>query len=206
MAWTRSSRPAWLRPTPPSRSSSSRKRRYLGANAGDNDYDEPSTTSVTIKAGDTIGDREAPIMGDSVHERHESITATFARQGTVVSNSTDTVYTPWVTIRNDDAQPTMTFGQFSGLEGWTATVNGTIVGSSETRTTWASRSPARATLGHCGHGLHSAGDLVTTTVIIPQGFTGSLADRTTPSTDPPSRWRTTQSTSRPRRSVLRRAR
>jgi len=146
-----------------------------GSNAGDNDYDLPSNSTVTIKAGNTTGYLDVPINGDAVYERDESFTVQFTSN--TVPGSLDTVDTSRVTIKNDDAMPTVTFGQISGSEGGTVQVTGTIVGASQYSYdlgfTVAGTGDHPATPGT---DFTSPTNLATTTVTVPQGFTGALTD------------------------------
>jgi hypothetical protein len=146
------------------------------AGAGGNDYDMPLVSSVTIKAGDTTGNLEIPIVGDMVYERDESFTVAFTPPADVDNTSLDTVRTARVTIRNDDAQPKLTFGQFSGLEGTSVTVNGTVVGASQYSYdigfSAAGNGDAPATPGT---DFTSPAGLATTTVTVPAGYTGDLS-------------------------------
>jgi hypothetical protein len=146
------------------------------AGPGGNDYDMPNVSSLTIKAGDTVGYLQIPIVGDAIYERDESFNVAFSAPGVVNDTSPDTVRSSRVTIRNDDAQPMLTFGQFSGAEGSTVTVNGTIVGASQYQYdlgfTAAGNGDNPATPGT---DFTSPTNLGTTTVTIPAGFTGDLS-------------------------------
>jgi hypothetical protein len=146
------------------------------AGPGGNDYDMPNVSSLTIKAGDTVGYLEIPIVGDAIYERDESFNVAFTAPGVVNDVSPDIIRTSRVTIKNDDAQPMLTFGQFSGAEGSTVTVNGTVVGASQYQYdigfTAAGNGDNPATPGT---DFTSPATLATTTVTIPAGFTGDLS-------------------------------
>jgi hypothetical protein len=147
-----------------------------GTSAGDNDYDLPAISSVTVKAGDTTANLDIPINGDTVYERDESFTVTFTPPGAVPSTA-DTVATSRVTIKNDDAMPTVTFGQISGPEGGSVQVTGTIVGTSQYpydlgfTVAGTGDNPATPVTD-----FTSPTGLATATVTIPQGFSGALTD------------------------------
>ncbi|MBB4736611.1 hypothetical protein BJY16_000070 [Actinoplanes octamycinicus] len=108
---------------------------YQGSGAGSNDFDHPSATSVTIKAGDTVGYFDLPVYGDEVYERDETFNVTFASNAgnsTNVTTSTDvTQKVARVTIANDDAMPKLTFAQGTVTEGGSIAVTGTVVGISQ---------------------------------------------------------------------------
>ncbi|MEV6846669.1 Calx-beta domain-containing protein [Actinoplanes sp. NPDC051411] len=104
-----------------------------GSTAGADDYDSPASRVVTIPAGSLTGYLDVPINGDTVYERDETITAGVTRTG---GNILDTIpagmqHSSTITIKNDDAAPTMTFNETSASEGTSVRVNGTIVGSSQ---------------------------------------------------------------------------
>jgi Calx-beta domain-containing protein len=152
----------------------------VGSAAGTNDYDLPATGSVTIKAGDSTGYLDVPINGDAVYERDESFTVVLTPPGAIPS-TTDTVATSRVTIHNDDTAPTISFEQFSGSEGGTVEVNGTIVGASQypydLGFTVAGSGTNAAT---AGVDFQNPSNLATISVTVPQGYTGALSDLPTP--------------------------
>jgi hypothetical protein len=82
-----------------------------------------------------------------------------------------------VTIRNDDALPKVTFGQFSGLEGGSVEVTGTVVGASqyeyEIGFAAAGSGDNPATSGGVDF---TSPTILATPVTIPAGFTGLLTD------------------------------
>ncbi|MFI6074436.1 Calx-beta domain-containing protein [Actinoplanes sp. NPDC051343] len=141
-----------------------------------NDYSSPALGNVTIKAGATVGYLDVPINGDQMYERDESFTVLFGAPGGVTTTA-DTVDTARVTIKNDDAQPTITFGQYSGPEGGTIQVTGTVTGSSQY--------PYTVGFTVAGNGDNPATPgtdfdvptgLATDVAQIPAGFTGALTD------------------------------
>lgn len=144
---------------------------------GTNDFNQPTTTSVTIKAGDTVGYLDVPVNGDAIYEREESFTVDFVAPVSVDDTSPDTVSTARVTISNDDATPKLTFGQFSGLEGGTVEVTGTVVGASqyqyEIGFAAAGNGDNPATAGGVDF---TSPTTLSTPVTIPAGFTGLLTD------------------------------
>ena len=101
--------------------------------AGDNDYDQPTTSTVTIKAGETTGYLSVPINADKVYEQDQQFSVAI----TTNSGAVDFADTPFVkhtsriTIGNDDAQPTLEFTTGTVNEGASVAVTGKIVGVSE---------------------------------------------------------------------------
>ncbi|WP_158647506.1 Calx-beta domain-containing protein [Actinoplanes sp. ATCC 53533] len=143
---------------------------------GSNDYNQLSTT-VTIKAGETVGYLDVPVNGDEVYEREESFTVDFTPPAEVDNSSPDTVSTARVTIGNDDATPKLTFGQFSGPEGGTVDVTGTVVGASqyEYKIGFAAAGSGDNPATSGGVDFTSPTALATP-ITIPAGFTGLLTD------------------------------
>ncbi len=144
---------------------------------GTNDFNQPSTTDVTIKAGETVGYLDVPVNGDEIYERDESFTVEFSAPAAVNDVSPDTVRIARVTIGNNDALPKVTFGQFSGLEGGTVEVTGTVVGASQYE-----YEIGFAAAGSGDYPATSGGvDFTSPTILadpvtIPAGFTGLLTD------------------------------
>ncbi|GAA2857407.1 hypothetical protein Acy02nite_66760 [Actinoplanes cyaneus] len=104
-----------------------------GSLAGDNDYTEPTVATATIKAGETTGEFNIPITGDTVYERDQMFSVAFTTASTDVT-ATNTPYVKHVakiTVGNDDAQPTLTFTPATVTEGQALAVTGKIVGVSE---------------------------------------------------------------------------
>jgi Calx-beta domain len=104
-----------------------------GGPVGDNDYTSPSISTATIKAGETSGEFNIPINGDTIYERDQMFSVAFATGSSDVT-TTDTPYVKHVakiTIGNDDAQPTLTFTPATVTEGQSVAVTGKIVGVSE---------------------------------------------------------------------------
>ncbi|GAA1580183.1 Calx-beta domain-containing protein [Actinoplanes couchii] len=104
-----------------------------GATAGDNDYDVPAVSTVTIKAGDKSGWLQIPINGDTTYERDEWLSVTFATTSTAVDStpSAANLTKSRVQIVNDDAKPTVKLDEIDGTEGGTMRVSGTLVGVSQ---------------------------------------------------------------------------
>lgn len=101
--------------------------------AGDHDYDLPAIQTATIKAGETTGEFNIPINGDTVYERDQMFSVAFTSASSDVT-VTDTPYvkhTAKITIGNDDAQPTLVFTPATVTEGQSVAVTGKIVGVSE---------------------------------------------------------------------------
>lgn len=149
-----------------------------GSTPGANDFDAPGLLSATIKAGESTGHFDVVVNGDTIYERDEAFTVQFTPPADIIDNdSPDIVDTARVTISTDDAQPMLTFPPISGPEGGTAQVTGTIVGASQYEYTLgftasgSGDSPATS-----GADFDPPTDLASTTVTIPAGYTGALAD------------------------------
>ncbi|MFC3988831.1 Calx-beta domain-containing protein [Actinoplanes siamensis] len=99
---------------------------------GSNDYDTPTATTVTVKAGETVGYYDVPVNGDDIYERDEAFTVTFTPPISGLTPSPATTRTQSrVTIGNDDAMPKMQFSQGTVAEGGSIPITGTIVGTSQ---------------------------------------------------------------------------
>ncbi|MEU4163846.1 Calx-beta domain-containing protein [Actinoplanes sp. NPDC026670] len=105
-----------------------------GATVGDNDYDLPAKAAVLIAAGSTTGYLDIPVNGDVIYERDEAFTVRFIPppSGLVAATGTTGVMPlAWVTVKNDDAAPTVSFNQTSSTEGSTIRIKGTTAGLSQ---------------------------------------------------------------------------
>ncbi|GIF10029.1 Calx-beta domain-containing protein [Actinoplanes teichomyceticus] len=102
---------------------------------GQDDYNNPASNDVTITAGSTVGYLDVPINADTVFETDETATVapTVSVGGSNVASAVAPggQHTATLTVRNDDAAPTITFNQTSGSEGTTLRLNGTVVGVAE---------------------------------------------------------------------------
>lgn len=144
---------------------------------GTNDYNQPTTASVTIKAGDTVGYLEVPVNGDTIYEREESFTVQFTAPAEIDDTSPDTVDTARVTIRSEDATPKLTFGQFSGPEGGNVEVTGTVVGASQYEYQIGFTAAGTGAQPATGGGVDfTSPTVLADPVTIPAGFTGLLTD------------------------------
>ncbi|WP_436527369.1 Calx-beta domain-containing protein [Actinoplanes sp. HUAS TT8] len=161
-----------------------------GSLAGDKDYDQPSATTVVIKAGDKTGTLSIPINGDTVYEKDQSLSVLVATS----SSDVDFASTPYVkhtavvTIGNDDALPTLTFNNSNVTEGGDLTVTGKIVGVSEypyilgLTVGGADKDPATP-----GADFKAPDSLTATKLSIPRGYSGALTE-ITPATTPTYSW------------------
>jgi hypothetical protein len=108
----------------------------VGAGAGSNDYDAPSTT-VTIPAttpGGTSSLSSNIVVvthGDVIYEGNETATLTVTRGGAGAANSAGGPDVSTLTLINDDAKPVITLNTESGSEGTSVEVNATVVGRSQ---------------------------------------------------------------------------
>jgi hypothetical protein len=106
-----------------------------GTTSGANDFDYPAVSSVTIPAGKTVGYLQVPINGDTVFEKDESFNVTFAAGNNAAfvdsTPSNDLLRISRVVIANDDAAPSMSFNESSGMEGTALQIKGTVVGVSQ---------------------------------------------------------------------------
>jgi hypothetical protein len=147
-----------------------------GNSVGANDYDQPVSRTVTIKAGETTGYLEVPINADVVYERDELFTVAFALTSTNVNSTQppEALGSARVIVTNDDAKPTMTFNSVAGTEGGSVRVNGTLVGLSQYPYTLG------ITVAGSGDNPASASDfevptaIITTPISVTQGQTGAL--------------------------------
>jgi hypothetical protein len=100
-----------------------------GAGFGKDDYDFPST--VTITAGNTTVDIPVTVHGDGVHETDETATIT----ATVPGGETDAASGTrdgTLTLQNDDAVPVITLNPVTHDEGQpTAPISATVTGTAE---------------------------------------------------------------------------
>jgi len=148
-----------------------------GTLAGDNDFDAPTTLSTTIKAGESRGWLDIPINGDAVFEKDEAFTVTFTPPSNIDNSSLDIVPTSRVVITNDDAAPKLTFPSFSGPEGGTVSITGTIVGAAQAPYTIGFSAQGSGTApATAGTDFTVPAALATTSYTIPRGFTGALTD------------------------------
>ncbi|GIE77807.1 hypothetical protein Aph02nite_37570 [Actinoplanes philippinensis] len=104
-----------------------------GDTAGRNDYDPPTTGTVTIKAGETVGYVEIVVNGDTVFEKNETLTVAASRGSAdpvrvAAGAAPGTTQTSLVTIANDDAAPTFAFSEVAAPEGGLVRIGGTITG------------------------------------------------------------------------------
>ncbi|WP_213007638.1 Calx-beta domain-containing protein [Paractinoplanes toevensis] len=143
---------------------------------GGNDYDLPKDLTATIKAGDSIGWLEVPIVGDAIYERDESFTVDFTNgEPSNVDHTSDSQRSSKVTITNDDAQPTVTFASASGSEGGKVAVVPTVVGESQYQ--YDIGFSAGAAGDHpatVGTDFEIPTNLVTSIATVPAGYTGAL--------------------------------
>ncbi|KUL42251.1 hypothetical protein ADL15_01565 [Actinoplanes awajinensis subsp. mycoplanecinus] len=150
-----------------------------GTLAGDNDYDQPTVSSVTIKAGDKTGTLSIPINGDTVYEKDQKLTVGITTASSDVT-ATDTPFVKHlavVTIGNDDAQPTLVFTTGNVSEGQSIGVTGKIVGVSEYPYNVGLTVGGAATNPATVDTDFTAPDtLATATVQVPRGYTGALTD------------------------------
>ncbi len=152
--------------------------------AGTNDFDAPTDSTVTVKAGSTKAYFEVPINGDTVYERDESFNVTFTPPGSVTA-SADTATVSKVTITNDDMQPKITFAAASGTEGGQVTVVPTVVGTSQyTYDVSFSAGAGTTDPATVDADFQIPATLSSPTVNIPVGFEGPLSKLPSPYTVP----------------------
>ncbi|MEV6493050.1 Calx-beta domain-containing protein, partial [Actinoplanes sp. NPDC051633] len=104
-----------------------------GTGPGSNDYDPPSSSSVTVTQGVKTGQFSVPVNGDAVFEDEETMDVTV----TLAEGERDAVGGPaatTLTIRNDDAHPTVRLSNASAYEGDQILLNGTVSGSTQDTT------------------------------------------------------------------------
>ena len=102
-----------------------------GTTVGDDDYEQPANSYLTVAAGSTTGYIEIPINSDLVFEKNELINVAVSQGAeTRVSNATPTgvSHAAKFTINNEDVAPKVAFNESSGTEGTTLRVIGTVTG------------------------------------------------------------------------------
>jgi hypothetical protein len=101
---------------------------------GSRDYDVP-TAAVTIPAGSTTGYVEITLNGDKVYEADETATLSLTRAPdedlVAAAAAPGGSHSASLTIKNDDAVPTLKFNGGSGTEGTTLKVTATPVGTAQ---------------------------------------------------------------------------
>ncbi len=148
-----------------------------GTTVGANDYDWPTSRTLTIPKGSTVGYIEVPINADAVYEQDETVVVT----PTLTSSNIDsdpavgTLHSAALTIANDDAKPSIAFNNLTGNEGGLLRVNGTINGLSQYEYKLGFTVAAGATdPATPGKDFDAPAALGTTTLIVPRGTTGAL--------------------------------
>ncbi|WP_221323605.1 Calx-beta domain-containing protein [Actinoplanes sp. L3-i22] len=103
-----------------------------GTALGASDYAQPTSSVVTIPAGQTTADLVIPVNGDTVYEGNETIAIPAPVVSAGSSNvTTGTPSTASLTIKDDDAAPAVTFNSTGGTEGTSIRVNATVTGTAE---------------------------------------------------------------------------